>query len=355
MKTAVFYDLENIGLASKNGEFEETLTSLLKLIKASTLVGNIVMQKAYARKTYHALAQVEPVLKKHKIELVLAESLSKAVNKKANMVDFKMGVDVIASIATKRSINTIAVASGDNDFGFLCQQIKEMGRKLLVISRFNTTGDIMMNLCDDWIDLNGQELTPKFIRNSIEARLPKEFLSGDFFSSFGEFLKALENDSLILRYLSSFGLPLSLLVPVMQSRNIVLPRHKDLGFANVTAFFDVLLCETNFERRDNNIVYVGKSKNPLSQRHLIENTARLPMGYTHEKLHKYYELCAELDDIDEMQNYISFMRRNGVLRGTTLCPWHNIRTVISKHLQNTMETAGIAVDQAEMAKFSKLL
>ena len=90
MKTAVFYDLENIGLASKNGEFGQAISELLQRIKSSELVGDIILQKAYIRKTHPAVAQIEPIVKNHKIELATVESLSDMNRKKANMVDFPL-------------------------------------------------------------------------------------------------------------------------------------------------------------------------------------------------------------------------------------------------------------------------
>ena len=39
MKTAVFYDWENIGLPSKNGEFAQSINSLLQKIKNNQLNG----------------------------------------------------------------------------------------------------------------------------------------------------------------------------------------------------------------------------------------------------------------------------------------------------------------------------
>ena len=68
MKTAVFYDLENIGLTIKNGGFEPEIVALRKKIEASDLVGEITLQRAYMRNTNSAITHIEPVLMKHGIE-----------------------------------------------------------------------------------------------------------------------------------------------------------------------------------------------------------------------------------------------------------------------------------------------
>lgn len=355
MKTAVFYDLENIGLTSKSGGFEKVISDLQEQIKASDLVSDIVIQKAYMRRTHHALKQIEPIVAKHKIELVVVESLSESVHKKANMVDFKMCIDVTAVIAAKRSIGTVAVASGDNDFGFLCQQIKDMGKKLLVISRFNTTGDIMMKLCDDWIDLSEQVLTPKFIRNAIETRIRGKKQSGDFYSSFINLLQALENDVLVRRYMATFGLPLSQFIMIMQKWELEFPKYGELGFANLSSLLEALLRETNFECRSGIMKFSGINKKPLSQKRLIEGIIRLPTGYSREKLQKYYDLCAEVGNVDEFQTYITFMRRSGILKGSKLCNWRSFRATIRKHIRETLAHAGLVADEDALKEISKMM
>ncbi|MCL2004393.1 MAG: NYN domain-containing protein [Oscillospiraceae bacterium] len=354
MKTAVFYDLENVGLSRKPGEFEQAIAGLTERIKASELVGDIVLQKAYIRKTHASVEQLVPILKKHKIEAVMVEWMSDSVRKKTNLVDFKMGIDAIATISLKRSIQTVAIASGDNDFGFLCQQIKEMGKKLLVISRFNTTGDIMLKLCDDWIDLNKQALTPKFICKAIETRVPVGNKSGDFYIDFKALINALEADVLIRRYMKTFGLPLSTFTGAMQTRGIIVPRIGTLGFASLTDFMEVLLYESNFECRSGYVKYKEK-KNTLSQQHLIKNIVRLPPGYTREKLLKYYDLIDGIENVDEMQTYISFMRRNGMLKGSALCNRRTFRATIRSNLKKVMEKAGLAVDEDALAEFNETL
>lgn len=75
MKTAVFYDLENIGLVSKNGEFIQAINSLKTKIEASELVSEIILQKAYISKTNPALPNIESALANQDIELEIVEPL----------------------------------------------------------------------------------------------------------------------------------------------------------------------------------------------------------------------------------------------------------------------------------------
>lgn len=354
MKTAVFYDLENIGLAGKAGELEQALTVLRQKIEASGLVREIVLQRAYISKTHSSLARLAPILEKHQIELVAVEPVLKAGSKKHNMVDFKMGIDVIATIAAKRSLATVAIASGDNDFGFLCQKIKDMGRKLLVISSFGTTGEAMLKLCDDWIDLRERTLTTNFIRQAITKRIAADDSPADFLQAFAAFLHAVEEDLLIRRYMASFGLPLNIFIEILHERISKFPKHGELGFANISGFMTVLLSGTNFECQGG-IVKYNSSQQPLSQHRLLDNILCLPPGYTREKLFKYYDAVSGIERIGELLAYIEFMKRSGMLKGNELCGKRTFRATIRKHLRSITEKAGLVLDEAALADIDKKL
>ena len=349
MKTAVFYDLENIGLESKNGMFEKKLLALQKKIEKSDLVGEIVLQKAYIRKTDPALAQIEPMAEKLNVQLVPVEPMSGVPQKKTNMVDFKMGVDVTATIIRKRSIQTVAVASGDSDFGFLCQHIKEMEKNLLVISRFSVTGDILLKLCDDWIDLGGHDVQPKFITKVIDVRIKKEYKGKEFFEAFGGFLRAMEADSFIRRYMTKLGMPISVFVAILHDRHITFPKYNKLGFANVTAFVSALLYDTGFEHEGGIVKYTGE-KEPLSQAHLIEKMINMPPGYSSQKLLRYYDILTEAESVDELATYINFMKQTGILKGSTLCQREAYQSVIFKHIQLLLEASGMVLNEDVIAK-----
>ena len=43
VKTAVFYDVENLGLTVQNGDFIASITSIQQKIKASELTGDMVV------------------------------------------------------------------------------------------------------------------------------------------------------------------------------------------------------------------------------------------------------------------------------------------------------------------------
>jgi uncharacterized LabA/DUF88 family protein len=350
MKTAVFYDLENIGLTSKNGEFENSINDLVERIKGSGLVSEIVLQRAYISKSHPSIELIQPVVKKLKIELIQVEPLSESSRRLKNLVDFKMGVDLVATIAGKRSIGTVALASGDNDFGFLCQQIKDMGRKLLIISRYETTGDVMFRLCDDWIDLNGHVLSQKIITEAISHRITGDYTNMGFIPALNAFLTDIENDLLLRRWLTDYGIYLQFFVNAVQERQIPCPDHKELGFNSLTYLINTLLCETNFECKNGTVKYTGNKKE-VSQRELINNLVKLPVGYSREKLLVYHDTLSGVENIDEMLTYINFMKRNNMLTDGKLCYKRTFKSTIRKYLKKRLALAGIELDKGEMTEF----
>ncbi|MCL2857191.1 MAG: NYN domain-containing protein [Oscillospiraceae bacterium] len=355
MKTAVFYDVENLCLTAKNGDFIESITSIQQKVGESELTGDIILQRAYIGKTHSAFERIEADLKTCGIETVIVEPVIQVARKKTNMVDFKMSVDAIATIAAKRSIMTVAMASGDSDFGFTCQQIKKMGKKLLVISRFSATSGALLKICDDWVDLNAQSLTPKFIRKAIEVRVAVEKTESGFTGDFAGFLNALEADCLIRRYMSTFGLPFPIFTTIIQEKVAGFPKYSELGILRLTDFMEILLSGTPFQCRNGIVYYRAGRKRQPSQRQLIESILRLPQSYTREKLLSYYDIAAELENIEELLVYFEFMRRVGMISGNKLCQRRTFRASIRKYIRAVAKKAGLVLDEAALADVNERL
>ena len=189
---------------------------------------------------------------------------------------------------------------------------------------------------------------------AIETRIPPADSGTDFFAAFGGFLQGLESDMLIRRYMTSFGLPFPVFIAVLQNRRMNLPAYNELGFSSLTAFMETLLSDTNFEPKFGHVKYSGLKK-PLSQTRLLESIVRRPYGYTREKLFKYYDILAEIESVDELLQYINFMKRNGMLKGNILCYKRTFRATIRKHLRAAMAKAGVILDAAAITEMEKKL
>ncbi|MCL2350511.1 MAG: NYN domain-containing protein [Defluviitaleaceae bacterium] len=353
MKTAIFYDLENIGFGIKNGKYEAEFENLLKRIKSSELVGEIILQKAYMRKTPH-FNYINEILSKYGIELVAVESFSNNTQKKANMVDFKMGIDATSIIGRKRSIETVVVASGDSDFGFLCQYIKDMGKNLMVVSRFSITGEVLFKLCDDWLDLSPIPSKPKFINKALDARIKKDYRGQEFLSSFNDLLKMMNENLFIRRYMVDFGLAFNEFISLLSKCNIKQPNPKDLGFENKISMIDILLNGTKFELKGG-IVKYNPQKTFGEQISILDRIIAPPKEYCREKLLLYHDILKEVENVDEMLVYIEFMKKTGMLHNNTLCPKRTFRASIRKHLRQTFARWGINLDEKSIQKFVKKL
>jgi hypothetical protein len=356
MKTAIFYDLENLGLPIRNGEFEGAFTGLLERIRPGALIGGIVLQRAYMSKANSALAHIQPVLQKLGVELVAVEPFSDSPGKKkSNLVDFKMVVDAVATIARKRGITTVAIASGDNDFGFLCQKIKEMGKRLVVISRLGITGEAMLRLCDDWVSSDGQALPPKYIPKIIDARITTDYSAGsDFFSSLNDFLVKLESDHFVCRCMAETGLPAPVFIELLRRRGLAFPDYGKLGFVNITAFVTTLLRGASFRLVAGSILYTPDRQPPSAIR-LASNLLNIPPDYSREKLLRYYDVIEGVGNTDELIAYIGFMKRSGMLTANGLCPKRTFRAAIRNHLGRVLSAAGITLDKKTMAELEKKL
>ena len=360
MKTAVFYDLENISISGmKQGGYERMFAYLRQKIESSDIVGEIVLQKAYISKTQSIVPILAPILEKQNIDLIAVEPIVGQQRKKTNMVDFKLNVDVLSIINASCDIDTVVLASGDSDFGFMCQRLKEFGKKLLIISRFEITSGVMFKLCDDWISLRDCQVSPKLVTQIIESRISDDYSGKNFFEAFGSIVQSMESDTLIRRFMSEYGLPLIDFIDIFKRRIKQFPAHIDLGFARLSDFAEFMLISTKFKHMDDNIRYGNvkyfKHKQPLPHDRFASIILNMPQEYTRDKFLQYYDLLDEVDSIDELMIFIGFMKRNGVIKNNKLCNRRNFRAAIRKNLVSIMESAGIVLDKDILDMINKQL
>ena len=117
---------------------------------------------------------------------------------------------------------------------------------------------------------------------------------------------------------------------------------------------EALLNDTTFEPKFGHVKY-SSQREPLSQTYLLESIIRRPPGYTREKLFHYYDLLSEVESVDELMQYIHFMKRNGMLKENVLCYKRTFRATIRKHLRSVMSRAGVVLDEAALTESEKKL
>lgn len=135
MSTAIFYDLENISIFTAPKNYGEFLKSVDEIRKCP-LVDEIVAQKAYISLTHSAYIKYKNFLDSTGIEICGVDPKMNA--NKSNIVDFKMNVDITA-YTIAHNIDTVVIATGDGDFGLLCEELKNMGKKVVIASYGITT------------------------------------------------------------------------------------------------------------------------------------------------------------------------------------------------------------------------
>ena len=216
------------------------------------------------------------------------------------------------------------------------------------------TGESLLEICDDWVDMDDHTPEPKFIRKVIEKRISTKYEGEEFFSTIRNFLRELEEDTLVRRYLANFGIPYSMLVSLALQRQIKFPSWVQIGFASQGDFIGVLLHNTCFEYKAGWIKYCA-GKQPITQHHLIESIMNIPTGYSREKLIEYYDMVSETENLEEMLRYIDFMKRNGMLKGNVLCPKRTFRATIRKQIRAVAEKAGFVVDESALMDVAKKL
>ena len=196
MSTAIFYDLENISkfTAPKNyGEFKDSV----KMMCDSELVDDIVLQRAYISTTHPAYIKYNKFLNSMGIEICAVDPNTNS--KKANLVDFKMNVDCIAySLSNK--IDTVVIATGDADFGFLCEELKNYGINVVVASYGITTNKSIIMLSDDWVDFSGEYSLCDINELMTERIHPDEPI--DYKAAVRGVLEAMLSDKLVKRYMA---------------------------------------------------------------------------------------------------------------------------------------------------------
>ena len=309
MSTAIFYDLENISAftAPKNyGEFKKSVEE----IERSPLVDSIVMQKAYISTTHTAYIKYKNFLDSTGIEICGVNPKMNA--NKANLVDFKMNVDITADTISN-NIDTVVIATGDGDFGFLCEALKKMGKKVVIASYGITTNKSIVMLCDDWIDFSG-----KYELVSIDELCRKRLAftaCDDYKAAVVKLAQMMKEDVLISKYLRRTGIRTdeftalsSLMCKAPTFDNIRLPREELL---------EVFLQPLGMgiaENKDGAYVVFSEKEPQSSEYDIYERLSGMGKTFSKDRFRAWHEwFSANADSVKELTYYLSFMTKNSFI------------------------------------------
>lgn len=348
MSTAVFYDLENISkfTAPKNfGEFKESF----QMICDSELVDDVVLQRAYISTTHPAYIKYNRFLNSTGVEICAVDPNMNS--KKANLVDFKMNVDCVA-YALSNNIDTVVIATGDADFGFLCEELKAYGKKVVVASYGITTNKSIIMLSDDWVDFSGEYLLCD-IHELMDARIHINE-PVDYKDALCSVIEAMLNDNLIKRYMSMERFDLDMLRNFTE-RFCKAPELEDMSYYEFVSL--IISGHKVFFLEKNGRLFLLPSDEAipepsLSLYELVTGTDYDFSAQRFKAWHTWFE--ENLESVNELVYYINFMVKNELLKldgdKAELIPKRKCAAALLEHAAEAVSQLNIKPEEKELEK-----
>jgi uncharacterized protein (TIGR00288 family) len=142
---AVFVDFENLALGVRDmkGTVEFELALVLKRLLEK---GRIVSKRAYCDWSHYRSAMRE--FHEHGFEMV---DIPRSGISGKNSADIRMVVDALDLCYGKSHIDTFALLTGDSDFSPLVSKLKENNKRVLGCGVKNSTSDLLIGNCDEFI------------------------------------------------------------------------------------------------------------------------------------------------------------------------------------------------------------
>lgn len=348
MSTAVFYDLENISkfTAPKNyGEFKDSF----KMMCDSELVDNVVLQRAYISTVHPAYIKYNKFLNSTGIEICAVDPNMNS--KKANLVDFKMNVDCIA-YSLSNDIDTVVIATGDADFGFLCEELKNYGKKVVVASYGITTNKSIIMLCDDWVDFS-HEYTLCDINELMAARIrPEEPV--DYKAAVRGVLTAMLDDKLVKRYMALGRFDLDMLRSFTE-KFYKAPRLEDMNYMD---FVSMLIPGINVSFLNKNgriLIIPAEEPVPNPPLSIYEIISGIDFEFSTERFRAWHSWFEDnLDSVNELVYYMNFMTRNNLLYlnddEAKIVPQRKCAAALIEHTSAALSLLNIKPEDKELEK-----
>jgi uncharacterized protein (TIGR00288 family) len=144
LNLALFCDFENVALGVRDEKFPKFDIQLV--LARLLLKGSIVVKKAYC--DWDRYKEFKPVMHDASFELI---EIPHTRQSGKNSADIRMVVDALDLCYTKEHIDTFVIISGDSDFSPLVSKLRENAKLVIGIGVKNSTSDLLMNNCDEFI------------------------------------------------------------------------------------------------------------------------------------------------------------------------------------------------------------
>jgi uncharacterized protein (TIGR00288 family) len=144
LNLALFCDFENVALGVRDANYPRFDIQLV--LERLLLKGSIVVKKAYC--DWDRYQEFKSVM--HEASFELIEIPHTRMSGK-NSADIRLVVDALDLCYTKEHIDTFVIISGDSDFSPLVSKLRENAKLVIGIGVKNSTSDLLMNNCDEFI------------------------------------------------------------------------------------------------------------------------------------------------------------------------------------------------------------
>ena len=141
---ALFCDFENVALGVRDAKYPKFDVGLV--LERLLLKGSIVVKKAYC--DWDRYKEFKPTMHDAAFELI---EIPHTRQSGKNSADIRMVVDALDLCYTKEHLDTFVIISGDSDFSPLVGKLRENAKTVIGIGVKNSTSDLLMNSCDEFI------------------------------------------------------------------------------------------------------------------------------------------------------------------------------------------------------------
>lgn len=172
---ALFCDFENIALGVRDARYAQF--DINRVLERLLLKGSIVVKKAYC--DWERYREFKSGMHQAGFELIEIPHVSQSGK---NSADIRMVVDALDLCYTKPHVETFVIISGDSDFSPLVSKLRENNKGVIGVGVKNSTSDLLMANCDEFIyydDLVREQKPRRASRKKSAASEPATAVSAN--------------------------------------------------------------------------------------------------------------------------------------------------------------------------------
>ncbi|MEL6978690.1 MAG: NYN domain-containing protein [Pseudomonadota bacterium] len=165
---AVFCDFENVALGVRDLSAKDASRGVFDMalvLERLLLKGDIVVKKAYC--DWDRYKEHKAAMHGAAFELIEIPHLRQSGK---NSADIRMVVDALDLCYTKEHLDSFVIISGDSDFSPLVGKLRENAKTVIGVGVRNSTSDLLVNACDEFIFYDDLIAKPTRQRRSARAR-----------------------------------------------------------------------------------------------------------------------------------------------------------------------------------------